>query len=72
MGLSEKRRQEIDNQYIGKTYNYLTVLERDDNYKKEHNIKSHNSYYKCLCKCGNIKLSELQRLLQAKLNLVDV
>ena len=34
MGLSEKRRQEIDNQYIGKTYNYLTVLERDDNYKK--------------------------------------
>lgn len=55
MGLSEKKRQEIDNQYIGKTYNYLTILERDDNYRKEHNIKSSASYYKCLCKCGNIK-----------------
>lgn len=62
MGLSEKRRQEIDNQYIGKTYNYLTVLERDDNYKKEHNIKSHNSYYKCLCKCGNIKTVRITAL----------
>lgn len=41
--------------YIGKTYNYLTILERDDNYKKEHNIKSGSSYYKCQCKCGNFK-----------------
>lgn len=41
--------------YIGKTYNYLTIIQRNNNYKKQHNIKSNASYYKCQCKCGKYK-----------------
>ncbi len=45
--------------YIGKTYNYLTIIQRDNNYKKQHNIKSNAGYYKCQCKCGNYKTVRL-------------
>ena len=47
-------RAEQDQKYIGKTYNQLTVLERDDKYKKEHQFSNKNTYYKCRCTCGNI------------------
>lgn len=53
--LTKEQKDKISEKYIGKTYNYLTIIERDDNYKKEHNIKSNASYYKCQCKCGNFK-----------------
>ena len=43
-----------DNKYIGKTYNWLTVIERDDEYKKQGKFVNTNTYYKCRCKCGNI------------------
>lgn len=47
-------RAEQDAKYIGKTYNQLTVLERDDEYKRENNFSNKNTYYKCKCTCGNI------------------
>ena len=47
-------RAEWSKKYIGKTYNYLTILERDEEYKKKINPKNANAYYKCRCKCGNI------------------
>ena len=37
MGISNLKKKEINSKYIGQTYNYLTILERDENYKKEHN-----------------------------------
>ena len=43
-----------DDKYIGKTYNLLTVLERDEEYKKQGNFSNANTYYKCRCACGNI------------------
>lgn len=39
----------------GKQFGKWTVLEKDLNYKKEHNIKSYGSYWKCKCECGTIK-----------------
>ena len=47
-------REEWSKKYIGKTYNYLTILERDEEYKKKINPKNSNAYYKCRCRCGNI------------------
>lgn len=47
-------REEWSKKYIGKTYNYLTILERDEEYKKKINPVNANAYYKCKCKCGNI------------------
>ena len=48
-------RKKQDDKYIGKTYNYLTVIERDDAYKESGNFSNTNTYYKCRCKCGNFK-----------------
>ena len=62
MGISDLKKKEINSKYIGQTYNYLTILERDENYKKEHNIKGTGSYYKCRCKCGNIKTVRLNMI----------
>ena len=62
MGINDLKKKEINSKYIGQTYNYLTILERDENYKKEHNIKGTGSYYKCLCKCGNIKTVRLNMI----------
>lgn len=47
-------RQAQDDKYIGQTYSYLTVIERDDEYKKQNHFSNTNTYYKCKCKCGNI------------------
>lgn len=47
-------REEWSKKYIGKTYNYLTILERDEEYKKKINPVNTNAYYKCRCKCGKI------------------
>lgn len=54
--------KEKNDKYIGQTYNYLTIVEKDLNYKKEHNIKGKGSYYKCLCKCGNYKTVRLNMI----------
>lgn len=37
----------------GQKFNYLTVLERDNEYPKINNIK-HGVYWKCQCECGKI------------------
>lgn len=47
-------REEWSKKYIGKTYNYLTILARDEEYKKKINPINSNAYYKCQCRCGNI------------------
>ena len=47
------RKQQLDKKYIGKKFNRLTVIERDDDYKIINNIKSYYPYYKCKCDCGN-------------------
>lgn len=38
----------------GQQFGHLTVLEKDFNYLKEHNIKTQAAYWKCQCTCGNI------------------
>jgi hypothetical protein len=40
---------------IGQRFGKWTVLERDDNYNKEHNLKGKDPYWKCQCDCGIIK-----------------
>lgn len=37
----------------GQKFNYLLVLERDNEYTKINNIK-HGVYWKCQCECGEI------------------
>lgn len=54
--------REQKDKYIGQIYNYLTIIEKDNNYKKEHNIKGKGSYYKCQCKCGNFKTVRLNMI----------
>lgn len=39
----------------GQQFGYWTVLERDFNYCKNHNIKTEKPYWVCKCKCGKIK-----------------
>lgn len=56
-------RQAQDDKYIGKTYNYLTVIERDDTYKQAGNFSNRNTYYKCRCKCGNYKTVRINGLI---------
>ena len=38
----------------GQIFGELTVLERDYDYIKEHNIKQNRPYWKCQCSCGKI------------------
>lgn len=38
----------------GQVFGLLTVLEKDVNYKKEHNLNNKLVYWKCRCECGNI------------------
>lgn len=37
------------------TYGDWIVLGIDYDYKKEHNLKSKDVYWKCQCSCGKIK-----------------
>ena len=41
---------------VGQTFNYLTVIEKDTEYKKIHNLSPKNTsvYWKCRCVCGKI------------------
>ena len=39
----------------GQKFDKLTVIERDFEYNKEHNIKTNAIYWKCVCECGNEK-----------------
>lgn len=39
----------------GQQFEKLTVIERDYNYAKEHNLKSNGVFWKCQCTCGAIK-----------------
>lgn len=55
-------RAQWDSKYIGKTYNQLTILERADNYKKEHHFINNNAYYKCRCSCGNITYARINAI----------
>lgn len=41
---------DLTNQQFGK----LTVIERDYDYCKLHNLKRERVYWKCICECGNI------------------
>ena len=45
----------IIEKYIGKTYNYLTII-------KILEVVGRNRYVLCKCKCGNIKRVRLQHL----------
>lgn len=38
----------------GEKIGKLTVIERDYNYSKEHNLSSKGAYWKCKCDCGNV------------------
>lgn len=56
------RKRYYEDKYIGKTYNYLTVISLDEDYKKKNNIKSNAAYYKCQCKCGNFRTVRITTL----------
>ena len=47
-------REAWSSKYIGKTYNQLTIIARDEEYKNSHNFVNANAYYKCRCICGKI------------------
>lgn len=47
----------------GKIYGRLTVLQENTNYRKEHNLKNTNTYWDCLCLCGNIITTSTQALI---------
>lgn len=55
-------RKEQDNKYIGKTYNNLTVIARDDDYKKQNNYSNKNTYYRCRCTCGKETIVRINSL----------
>lgn len=38
---------------VGRRYGKLIVLEKADNYAKEHNLKNKFTYWRCQCDCGN-------------------
>lgn len=46
----------------GQRFGRLTVLERDYDYVKEHNLKTKSIYWKCQCDCGTIKSISGERL----------
>lgn len=45
---------------IGKQFGRLTVLEVDNDYKEQHNIKNNHTYYKCQCSCDNKTIVTVQ------------
>ena len=55
-------RQEQDKKYIGKTYNYLTVIARDDDYKNKNHFSNKNTYYRCRCICGKETIVRINTL----------
>ena len=57
------RKKFYADKYIGKTYNYLTVISLDEDYKKINNIQSNAAYYKCQCKCGKYKTVRITALI---------
>lgn len=47
---------------IGKTYEKLTVIKRDEDYRKNNNLKNHKTYWLCQCQCGNLTTVDSYRL----------
>lgn len=60
--MTQQKKAFYQNKYVGKTYNYLTIISRNDEYKKLNNIKSKAGYYLCQCKCGNYKTVRITAL----------
>lgn len=52
----QARRNGGEKDLTGQIFGFLTVLERDTEYKETNNIKSRHTYWKCQCKCGEIKI----------------
>ena len=50
----------------GQKFGRWTVLERDLNYRKEHNLKNQETYWKCQCECGTIKTIVRGNLINGK------
>lgn len=55
-------RIEQDKKYIGKVFGQLTVIERDDDYKKNHQYSNYNTYYRCKCSCGKETIVRINTL----------
>ena len=54
---------ELKEQYIGQTFNWLTVL---DVYKEKDKQNHTRTYFKCQCKCGNIISDLLQYVIKGR------
>lgn len=52
------------NVQIGHQYGKLTVLSKDVDYKRQHNIQGTQAYFLCKCECGNIVTKRADNLLQ--------
>lgn len=63
----EELRKACMKDLTGQVFNYLTVLEIDENYKKEKQINSRKIYWKCRCKCGTIISVEGTHLRQGEI-----
>lgn len=50
----------------GQKFGRWTVLEKDLNYRKEHNLKNQETYWKCQCECGTIKTIVRGNLINGK------
>lgn len=48
----------------GQRFGRVVVLERDYNYRQEHNLKHGGSYWKCQCDCGNVFTTARERLVR--------
>ena len=51
--LNKKKASIHKENLVNKVFGRLIVLEEDESYKKENNLKT-GIYWKCLCECGNI------------------
>lgn len=49
-----------------KRFGWITVLERDYNYAKEHNLKKSDTFWKCQCDCGKVFTTRAYSLTKGK------
>lgn len=64
----EKRRIQTRENFVGREFDNLTVIEEIEKIYKNGNIRY---FYKCKCKCGNIKTVSRQTLQQRKVLMCD-
>ena len=60
------RRIKQSNNLIGKTFGYITVLDRDFDYKQRNQVHSNDAYWICRCQCGKTFSTSTQALVSGR------